>query len=96
MSTVIYAIIELGFTFAISLFFAAVAIDKKTLLSCALAIISWLSCGVMIFLFDPFGFGGVVCWIFFAVGAVFIGQLFYSMYQWFEESRNSRFEVSPL
>jgi hypothetical protein len=94
--SLVASVIELALTFAVTIFFAAIAIDRQTLVSTALAVVTSFSCGMFTFLFDPLGFGQYVCWIFFLMGTVFTIQMLYQMMQWFQERGNSRFEVSPL
>jgi hypothetical protein len=82
--------------FGTSIFFAAIAIARETLVSSAIAAVCWLTCGAVTFVFDPIGVGQYVGWIFFIVGAVFIYQLIYKVIQWVQEFKNARFEVTPL
>lgn len=96
MSTLVYAVVEIAFMFAISIFFAAIAIDRKTLISTALAAISWLTSAALNFIFDPLGSGNYVCYIFLVVGIVFVFQLIYVIVEHIQTMQNSRFEVEPV
>jgi hypothetical protein len=96
MSALTASIIEIALTFAVTIFFAAIAIERETLISSALATVTSFTCGMFVFLLDPLGFGQYVCWIFFLMGAVFAFQLIYKMMLWINDRGNSRFEVAPI
>jgi prepilin signal peptidase PulO-like enzyme (type II secretory pathway) len=96
MSSFETSVIELALVFATSIFFAAIAIDRETILSSAIASVTWLVCGMFVFLFDPLGSGQYICWIFFIVGTVFVFQLLYKFVLWYQNHANERFEVAPL
>ena len=89
-------LMSLAIAFCVTIFFAAIAISRETLISSALAIVTSFSCGMFIFLFDPLGYGQYVCWVFFLMGTVFTFQLIYQIIQWYQEQGNSRFKVDPL
>lgn len=95
-TAIVTSSVELILTVVVSLFFAIIAIYRKTLISNALAVICWLTCGMVNFLYDPLGIGQYISYIFFAVGVVFIFQLYLNIAAWYNEKENGSYQVEPL
>lgn len=90
-------LVQSAFMLLLGIFFSAVAIDRRTVVTSLLAAIIWIIEGIINWLFAPSSaIGQGVSYIFWVIGVVFIGMFFYLMADMWFELKNRRFESGPM
>lgn len=90
-------LIQSAFMLCLGIFFSAIAIDRKTLVTNLLAAVIWITEGIVNWLFAPSSaIGQGMSYIFWMIGMVFIGMFFYLMATMWFDLKNKRFETGPL
>jgi prolipoprotein diacylglyceryltransferase len=78
----------------VCIFFSAVAIDRKTILTSLIASIAWMTTGLINFIVEPTGFGTSVSLFFWLIGFVFIGAFLHAVVTSWFDSKQARW--NPL
>ena len=91
------SLVQSAFMLCLGIFFSAVAIDRRTMLTSLLAAVIWIVEGVVNWLFAPASFVGQgMSYIFWMIGMVFIAMFFWLLGTAYFDMKNKRFEFGPL
>jgi len=91
-----YLMLQYLMVFAVSIFFTALAADRKTLIPMVMATFSWLITAVLSFIYAPTTIGSVVGYMFGTLASGLTVAFLYWFIQSTLDDRHRRFEVGPL
>jgi len=91
-----YLMLQYLMVFAVSIFFTALAAERKTLIPMVMATFSWLVTALLSFIYAPTAIGSIVGYMFGILASGLTAAFLFWFIQSTLDERHRRFEVGPL